>query len=60
MRLMDESYGKENKIIQEIQDKMVDYFKKRPGKLAQEGIAGEFPLAPAYSFQIRLQSSKSL
>ena len=37
---MDESFQKENNIIQQIQEKMVQYFLGRSGKLAQDGISG--------------------
>ena len=43
---MDETYREQNVIIQEIQDKMVAYFKQRPAKLAQDGISGK-PLKAA-------------
>ena len=46
IRLMDETYSEQNAIIQEIQDKMVAYFKQRPAKLAQDGISGK-PLKAA-------------
>ena len=44
IRIRDESYEKENRIIEEIQDQMVIYFKTRSGKLAQDGIAGKLVL----------------
>ena len=37
---MDETFQKENDTIQEIQEKMVQYFLGRSGKLAQDGISG--------------------
>ena len=41
IRIMDETYQKQNDIIQEIQDRMVAYFTKRQGPLAQNGISGK-------------------
>lgn len=40
VRLLDEKYSKENATIQEIQGRMVDYFRAREGPLAQDGISG--------------------
>ena len=40
VRLMDESFHRENETIQQIQGKMVQYFQGRSGKLAQDGISG--------------------
>eukprot|EP01025_Chloroclados_australasicus_P058244 TRINITY_DN7297_c0_g1_i1.p1 TRINITY_DN7297_c0_g1~~TRINITY_DN7297_c0_g1_i1.p1 ORF type:complete len:634 (+),score=93.26 TRINITY_DN7297_c0_g1_i1:202-1902(+) len=38
IRLLDESFAAENKKIEEIHNLMVDYFKKRPSKMAQDGL----------------------
>lgn len=37
-RLLDESYAAQNDTISKIQDVMVEYFKRRPGPLAQSGL----------------------
>ncbi|CAK0782642.1 hypothetical protein CVIRNUC_005841 [Coccomyxa viridis] len=39
IRLMDESYAAENKTISKIQDVMVEYFRKRNGPMAKDGIS---------------------
>lgn len=38
IRLLDENFAKENATIDQIQGIMVDYFKQRPGPLAQSGL----------------------
>ena len=40
IRLLDETYQKENDTIQQIQDHMVEYFRGREGPLAKDGITG--------------------
>jgi len=46
VRLMDETFQKENDTIQDIQKEMVKYFLGRSGKLAQVGITGDPPPPP--------------
>lgn len=53
VRLMDESFQKENDTIQQIQDRMVQYFLGRSGKLAQDGISG-LPVLHSNEFNLAL------
>ena len=56
---MDETYDQENATIGKIQATMVDYFKKRPGPLAQSGL-GALKQSMAGIYYLPFQAATSL